>query len=896
MAAYEQSLTQSDVEGLVYHHFMHSFRDDDDARSQASENGGHASAENGRKRPRKYENAHPASGMADELKAINCDRSDVALFDNYPSMVLYGIETTLCPAYAYDFDVSQGTRMLAGRQILFLQGEVEGRPQPQTPGVLMKLVQWAFEGKRSQKAAVIRRELTAHLARQKAGDRVEYRDLLDVLMKKDGKLASEFTENARVKHYFMNKYLKFIAPYYPIDDVAELSSNDIQELALYFDPDAKGFPDPTDLMFEHNMQRFSPQSRSAAPLRELDYATWEKLCELREVPVTPMVRKALKTYNTLKTTVREKKSKIMYGSELFGGESAEVAKEVTGILVGYGAIRVEPKPKRGDIYYVRKIHAAEQMIVQGLRMLVENASRMSPTRCPNDTAIAPSVEPCSEQLRMLNYIDKLPVVIIDGMGGAGKTDGCCFSIADIMSEETLFLTYYNSNASNATTRVTSRSHNIHKLMSMHATQCWRSPYYRRDRKASRENPFPEREKLGITFNRCPLEKIKFVIMDEVGVMYDELFAQVLYPLVTCGKLCRLILCGDAWQQTQKREGKLLQDLMSSMRKWNLTFKHHHRFHDERARLFHRNLLAIRQHDINAFTIDDNYCVHVNIRKGLDPALLKRDPEKKKLVTAALREELVKVFRKHDVGDQETTMILARTRAIRDLVNDILKTEYHDVDTRGFVRTQKIIYKRNNDTLEPNLCNNELLVIDHIQDVRVPVTATTSSDKTDSLDQAIIESENVVQELYSTADRYPRDRYIYRRIVCHVRGLPDAKRVIPWCGQHKGTRVTVSGGAVTESVAQGLEGDLIVAIKPSAWEKADTDRLLMMVASRQRKKLILVSPASELVKWMTTSEAPRRTALAPKISEALSASLKEIPVPEDTAEIKALVESEADLYG
>src|SRR5690606_31403513 len=106
----------------------------------------------------------------------------------------------------------------------------------------------------------------------------------------------------------------------------------------------------------------------------------------------------------------------------------------------------------------------------------------------------------SEQLRMARHVRELPILMVSGRGGSGKTDACALMFRHVPPEQTGFAAYQSTNAANARSRVTSRSHTLHKMMNMHATHCRKSPYAM---PMTKEKQKELKEEMGFMFRKCP---------------------------------------------------------------------------------------------------------------------------------------------------------------------------------------------------------------------------------------------------------------------------------------------------------------------------------------------------------------------------------------------------------
>lgn len=897
------TFSKEDVDDLIYHAFAGGFGNskvkdsiivDDDTQN---ENGGNSECGDGYVRPgkrlREVDDAIPFADMEAELKKIDCNRTDAIMFTNYDNFILYGVDRSdFSPVFQYKFQISidkDPRYNKGGRSVGFLVGGIESKPLPAYPAIILRLIQWTFSTSTAEATAPIKEDLVEWLSKRRSRSIVKLTEIVDVLMEKSEKSVEKFTENAKVKKYFFYDRLQLMKDYYNLDNASALPSYRIQELSMYFDPIAKKFPDPLDLVFRHRMRRFRCGGRNSVPLPELKLESWIKLCNLRDIDVDIKHRRAIEKYQEMKDEVKR------YGCKYSLEEDPEQVK-ILSFLMELGAVCVEKSESGVNRYYLRHIYMAEELIVISLKRMMENFGNIQYTTLstPSAASVPPTVSPCSEQMKLMNCCRGQPISIATGMGGSGKTDAAAMVLQFVHPDETLFATFQSVNAANACSRVTRRAFTIHKLMMLHAQHCWRSPYFVKEYNATKEDPYPTKQEFGITFKKCPFENIKFVVLDEGGILYDELFAQFIYALVICGMLCRLLVAGDPDQQDQSREGRLMQDLIYGLPEWVVDFTHCHRYQDKAAVLLHKNAKAIKNQSIADFKINKKTNILHTIPQGLDFPLYKhRKGAEYVKKRAELKGILTHAFQKYGIGDQENVLIIARTHEIRRLIVEIVKETYHKTESRGFVKRQKITYAFTNYDIIPRLYHNEIMVIDAIQDVRIDIASIGKKDREKIIDQSIVESTDIVQEVNCTISSIIRETGVYRRLICHVRNNPLAVRIVPWWGDYR--EAIHPAAAITEASSQGLEADIVVSVKPGIWKVADTNKSMGMVKTRTKQKIIWIAPKEVLVEWLENPAPIRRSALFEKIGDAMEPWMEKYPTPADTEEIIAKTAEEGDMY-
>ncbi len=885
-------LMPEDIKAFIYGSFASGSFEDGDAVDEAEEirrnpkTAAEAALED--KTLRRLDNVVIPPDMTRILDSLDCDRQNTAIFVGHDDLIVYDMPCSVDSFYTYSMELivnPDSMHKKAGRTICFVNGIVTTNPKPASVGVVMDLINDVYAGTRSDNIKGMVKALKLWLLKRKRkknhslyddDNLVTYEELADEVIRDNERNLERFQKNKRIKQFFMHSRIELMSKYYNPDDIATLSREDIQDLSMYFDPTSRGFPDPTDLLFKHRLGHYSQSARGCKPLKELPEEAWIELCTLRGIKITQQIKDAIKMYSALKAKIKDSKDKFVLESDLVRTDTDRKAMRK---LLEYEAIAREVDEDGIVRLYTRIMYHTEQIAVSDIERIITNDSLYSVTYMDegelNPTAMSTDREPCSEQLRAIRYMQKLPIVGISGQGGSGKTDLCAMLFRHIVPDQTLFLTYQNANVANAQSRVTSRAYTIHKLMVLHAQYCQQSPYYEQPKKEDRGKP---KKEMGLVFTKCPLENIRFVIIDECGMVNDELFAQVLHALTTCGQLCRLVVCGDHLQQAQTQPGQLFKDLLYGLPGWTLKFQHNHRMSDETAVLFRNNMTAIYNMDLDGFEMNRTTNTLHELPAGLDPALVRRrDRKRHKEITDELEKLLRLAFIEHNIGDQEDLLVIIRTRELRALVTTIIKDQYHDTKDHGFVLNQKITYKRTIHHISPKLCNNEILIIDRIEDVQVD----NEKKKDKKLDKAIVSPKSILsQTIKSTSEPRNRERGAFRRLVCHVRGFPMETRIIPWTGNHR--RFVIPASAITERSVQGLESDRVCAIKPGAWNKADTNLSMGMVKGRAKNEIIWIAPVEVLKTWITTPEAPRASQLGDKILDMMRPyiAMDKYDAPED----------------
>lgn len=227
-------------------------------------------------------------------------------------------------------------------------------------------------------------------------------------------------------------------------------------------------------------------------------------------------------------------------------------------------------------------------------------------------------KPSSEQLRAVRAMEALPMHVIVGSAGSGKTEAMC-AVAQGYHPYTVFgVVSQNATAMSVVVeRVCKRTMTATRLQILHAQRClWRTNNTAKNATKAylqqKPNPYRNAEQMKndpgtqhlcdgeyyctrfkSAFDYCPLERAKLVMIDEASIMSVQDFANIVYIFVRCCQLSppKFLICGDRAQLPAIDGGDLLKSLMIGL-SWTLSeFRLNFRFPP--TSLLMRNATAIR---------------------------------------------------------------------------------------------------------------------------------------------------------------------------------------------------------------------------------------------------------------------------------------------------------------
>jgi hypothetical protein len=524
------------------------------------------------------------------------------------------------------------------------------------------------------------------------------------------------------------------------------------------------------------------------------------------------------------------------------------------------------------------IRDVEEILVEGLKIMFERYRKEPPVlRGPrNEPSVfdlypakysktmdppTPKHTKCSEQLRaegVFRTYPTTPLYIIDGWGGSGKT-ACLYHITQKLPPNSfLVLTAQAANAAGCQNLVHFNAQTIHMILMMHQIVCPKSPYFEpssfakcRVRKLPTCETLPERRRFwakltpkqkhefknpmevrGIrcqdTDKTCFLLPIQTLIIDEISLVDDELFAIIVYILATCGSLKQLIVCGDHRQKPQIGWGCLFDDLIKGFPDSIIQFQHCHRF--ESGTLF-TNARAIHENRFDDVKFDGQLFQMIDT----DPIVMKHGRD-------VVREKYRTIFTTHNIKAEPDNIIVTRSNDRKMIISDAIR-DLTFGDSRNFHLGQKIYLSKTDNRV--GFIHKLILIILEINDVEIPARTTKSSMK---LEAAVNARGEILRKCRHTGEPIPRGNCIRKIIACPLGCERDmSKRVhIPFFGKHKG--LVVDASVVNYHFVQGSEFKNVIVDHTTFFGIADNKRVLFTIATRPTASIKFISKPEVMKKW------------------------------------------------
>ncbi len=548
-----------------------------------------------------------------------------------------------------------------------------------------------------------------------------------------------------------------------------------------------------------------------------------------------------------------------------------------------------------SLVYLSITYISERMIRDGYQSIFRNYKKGPPIlmdnlRAPHEEGdphvlrsvkYDPSTEPkkptvtkCSEQLATVEHFaryPRCPVPGLDGWGGSGKTTTLWAVLNLYPPNSTILLTAQAANAAACREKVTLNSMTMFMMAMMHTLTCPKSPYYdantyngakimevptfssKKEREAYRMKLPPDErlefdnpmEMRGFRFpkGKCFLHHVQTLVVDEISLVDDEIYATVLSILSTCGDLKQVLICGDHRQKPQISYGCLMEDLVRGLPV--IEYKHCHRF--QSGSLF-MNAKAIHERNYDEVRFDDQRYKMIEI-----------DEMKTYSDDGLIIDELGDVMRKNRIEASVDNMLITRTNRMRRIIGNLAR-ESSFGDSNHFHRGQKIYLNVTDYSIPPPVfISKQILVVSCILDMTMPDKCKKS---TMSREAIITARTEIVAKHNSTASPVMNFQLSFRLIIAVPLGkdLDDQSQWIriPFFGHHK--RTVADASCLTLHFVQGFETKHVVVFHTSQWDTGDTNRGLFAAVTRGAESVTFVSNHTMLEKMCKNKDKPRDSVL------------------------------------
>ena len=486
---------------------------------------------------------------------------------------------------------------------------------------------------------------------------------------------------------------------------------------------------------------------------------------------------------------------------------------------------------------------------------------------------------CSEQSRAFEIATQRPSLLVNGKAGSGKSDFLS-AVASRCGDQTecLGTAFMARNAGDLQRMFPGRSFTLHKVLHVHALEC------RHGFPEVRNDPDPDAaavdvtSKLGWSFERCPLENIRLWVIDEMGTVSLDIFAKLFAALTSCGRLEKLIMCGDCEQLPSIKTGNLIRDIFRFLGQRGMTieFDHVHRV-NEGARLLALNANAIRAGRPGDVKFDGTVSLlHPFMPRGSEAGTQ----------AAHMVHQLIT---QHALGEYEHHVIVYEN-SWRDKINAHLEQQFNagtagaqDARAFDYVRGRKIAFSRN----EPRraISNGEILVLKNVFDVRTPKETSTGGSQPELAVDDLLAAATVQSTRFQQAHTGQRmatgfSRFITVQPLCSVTtdmsSMQPAQReleeqqtqqahswTIPW---DKWTRQYIRhANATTIHSYQGNEVQTLVFVLPPFCPYITRSAIYTALTRATRKTIVLAGP-TVLRNTILRPDVERGSLLASRIAQ------------------------------
>lgn len=426
------------------------------------------------------------------------------------------------------------------------------------------------------------------------------------------------------------------------------------------------------------------------------------------------------------TTIRNHLATLYPGRQPMGLlnrlQSAAVEK-----LLSTGIVRrVDPKiapPPMGGLQ-LNWVHDCEQALCEALKTLASR-SGSEVAQCMGE--LSPEHKACSEQRAAWKRLRDNRLLVVDGIGGSGKSEFVRM-VCSSMPEEWFVCTAATSAAcANLAPGVGGRAWNMHKLLHTHSatldSECGGHVSVTPSRDGK---PPPLQSSLipALCYRRCIFEKLRFLVIDEFSLAHPSVLAALLAFIMACAPhLSHILIVQDPRQQAPINWGFMGRDLTSALEKttYYMRFEHNHRAKGSTAAKLVENNRAIHARQPSYLSYGDAVgsaakLVPFNMMPYGTPVPYALENASKAVVDIVKRAKM----------SEYDTLVLTRTNVYRDsyamaLERYYLQCENTYFDPKGQQSTsyvgRKYIFTAN--FFDYGISNNEHLVLVDIEDVAFP---------------------------------------------------------------------------------------------------------------------------------------------------------------------------------
>lgn len=478
--------------------------------------------------------------------------------------------------------------------------------------------------------------------------------------------------------------------------------------------------------------------------------------------------------------------------------------------------------------------------------------------------------PCDEQRAALDVYERSPLLLVDGPGGAGKSELLHMIVARRPHARRLVTAFPNQVTSMLRQRLgVPTCFTAHMFIYAHAMSHKRVPTMVK-KAFAKVNMQPAFE------GACIFAGVEELIIDEMSVMYPALLSVLLDGLSRCGQLRRVIMVGDHAQLPSITAGSLWPDMLEAFEGSDAAasvrrFVHNHRV--ERSEPWMRPLARINEHVRRHETAEAMRLLTrfepAQLTTAMTPRLSASAMECRTSTTMfetsehivdllrhmfraldctpaefVLRHQVM-TYRRNGVGGAPGDLAVLND-ALTELYRALTKVRAVTTRTgkqRGCYIGQKVMFKVNDHDI--GVYNNEVLYLERIVDY---------GGDGDVLSDAVRSSAQ--SKTRGTARRV----YVCREVRS---GELAGRTVYVDAFSDTGKRM-VRASAVTNYCFQGGQAPIIIyAIMPprTGGRYYETRQSMYTAIGRAQRQLVLVATAPTIRRALTNESQDRRTGLA-----------------------------------
>lgn len=857
-----------------------------------------------------------------QLDALNCRAINAFLVSattpQYRNSIFYGSKEPPTPYLTYSFTAGKGSMKGIGQKDVYFVRPMtlKWAAIPMVKANVQHLFYNEFPGKACR---TLREVMTCKLSQHKDEVTPFTLQLIEAMLSSYPSEVLRMRKTPIIKRIFCFAKLEPLYRYYKADDLESLGVVAIDTLNRYVTRPSR-VNNPIGLCFvdlTRNLGLRCETHDRIWTLPELSHRSFEHLCKTYNYVPTPLERFAVKLYDLIKQHAKKGGHKFIDDDEL--GITIDSADRnhldaALALLQTYKAIVIEKTTNNVRLVYLWRMYMCEKFIVNATNILISQFLTAPPRwKTPeeaNQYLLRINHMLCSEQLNSIECARHYPIELISGCAGAGKSAGLTKLMAYLgaidWKEQIMFSTYQAKNAATAAATNTPYAATAHNLMSMHASKCHLSPLKNktsRREKSPEENSrrragggrgrgrgrggpmqsnlhrFMEREERDEDnedgFIQCPFENVRVLVIDEIGLFFEELLAPILHVLTTCGKLSQLIVCGDHRQLVQIQPGQLQKDMFYGFERWLLKYEHCHRFEDKTAVIFRHNAMMVDAMRPEAVVFEDG------IYERIEPNKKFYKPEEMK----QLESELISAMRRTGFRDSEECMFVTRTHEWEEMGLRAMEIVQFGEVKPGVLRVgQKVMYTRSDK--KAGIVSKQVLMLEGIEDCPLPPGKNLRWLKAKEFKDLVADNEDIKDTSWKRPRRHAR------RLKCRVVG---ERRIVylPYDGIF--THKVVRAGATTERSSQGTQAKHIFIFKPSYWEEADVKECAYVTTTRQASRLTMFCTYATFCQWVRNPAKPRNSVLGKKLRAVCDKWAPVFPTMQPSLALQELAKEEGDKY-